>query len=343
MNMKLYILPLLLLPALAKAQPSIQLAQDYNIGTTITYRKCTPMAAGAAGASQTWNFSSLVPFTTKDTLTVSYVGPGSVYAGATILEKSSDSTYQYIKKGLLEDNTVAVADSSVAAGNLTVTFAANNAVSAIRPLVFNLSYIDTFSCVLMYSGLSVPSSGINTRNFKVDGWGTLTTPAGTFNNVVRLRVVHAQVNSVTIPVPGSVNTNITTYMWFDAQHKAPLLRLDSTSIVSTPTGPSKNSATVVYLLKETYPSDVPVMNGHIDFSAGFSNNQLILNGNFVASKEYETAVYTLSGQRMFAGSFTANGTRQAFNINEAAAGIYFVLVSEKGNAGTLVCSKVVKE
>ena len=60
---------------------------------------------------------------------------------------------------------------------------------------------------------------------KADGYGTLTLPNGTFNNVLRVKM--HQVEWDTLIQFGSITKFETfTYLWFDVQHSAALLKVN---------------------------------------------------------------------------------------------------------------------
>lgn len=344
--MKQYVYSLLLsLPLAASAQPVLQVVQDFKVGTSAKYIKCTPVSPGANGAGITWNFTSLTSLGGMDTLSVSYLAAGSTYAGANILEKTSDSVSHYMTISGNTNYTVAYADSSVAGMNLTNVYT-NTALAMQRPLTFGLNVSDTFAGNLLFPPYTLPTSGFNTRNINVTGYGTLYVPGATYSDVLKVRVEHLQTSSIASPAPILVNLTIVSYMWFDALHKSPLLRMDSMMVNGSPSPPvpSTTQANTYYLLNETYPQNVDnVYGSDISFNAYIRGASLTLEGSLQQHKAYNIAVTNLAGQTVFAAEFKPTSSLYQFDIgHDLPTGMYLVTVQEKENmmnAGTI---KIIK-
>ncbi|MCD6062955.1 MAG: hypothetical protein K0R82_866 [Flavipsychrobacter sp.] len=341
--MKQYVYSLLLvLPLAATAQPVLQVVQDYKVGTTIKYRKCSPVAPGANGAGINWNFTSLTALGGMDTLTVSYLAAGSAHAGANILEKTSDSVSHYMTISGTTNHTVAYADSSAAGMNASSVFT-NTALSMQRPLSFGMNVTDTFSSTLMLLSFTLANSGINTRNISVTGHGTLDLPNGSYNDVLKVRVEHKQTNTF---VPYLVNLNMVSYMWFDAQHKAPLLQIDSIMVSGSPSPPVPNTTrnNTSYLIKETYPQNVNnVYGSQLDFNAFINGSSLTLEASLPANRDYRLSVTNLAGQTVYQAGFRSTTKLQQFNLgNDLPSGMYLITVHEKENISNTGTIKIVK-
>ncbi|WP_276134198.1 hypothetical protein [Polluticoccus soli] len=344
--MKQYVYSLLLvLPLAASAQPVLQVVQDFKVGTSAKYKKCAPVAPGANGAGITWNFTSLTALGGMDTLNVSYLAAGSTYAGANVLEKTSDSVSHYMNISGNTNQTVAYADSSVAGMNITNVYS-NTALAMQRPLSYGLNVTDTFAGNLLFSGYTLPTSGFNTRNIDVTGYGILYVPGATYNDVLKVRVEHKQTSSIATPGPILVNLTIVSYMWFDAMHKSPLLRIDSMLVNGSPAPPVPNMArnSTSYLLSETYPQNIDnVYGSNISFNAYIKGTSLTLEANLSQNKTYNIAVTNLAGQTVFNAEFMPTSPLNQFDTgHDLPPAMYLITVQEKGNmlsAGTI---KIIK-
>ncbi|MFI5222431.1 MAG: hypothetical protein ACHQK8_08905, partial [Bacteroidia bacterium] len=69
MKKQFSILILAILPAFLCAQPTINNAENFTIGTVLTFQQCnsTGVSAGNSGASQTWDFTTLTSLGTTST------------------------------------------------------------------------------------------------------------------------------------------------------------------------------------------------------------------------------------------------------------------------------------
>jgi PKD repeat protein len=97
------------------------------------------------------------------------------------------------------------------------------------PMVYNDSYTTTGHLSLDLNSLGAPFSyALETqRTNTVQGWGSLTTPMGTFANVLKVKTVLVKTetyvyNGVTIPIP----TTTVSYQWFSPDYGMPVLQAD---------------------------------------------------------------------------------------------------------------------
>lgn len=94
------------------------------------------------------------------------------------------------------------------------------------PMNFNDNNTSTFALSADLSTLGVPLQiSINGEREKlVEGWGTLITPFGTFNNTLKLKSTVTQTTSTTYNGTNQTIDQITiTYQWFDPAYKIPVL------------------------------------------------------------------------------------------------------------------------
>jgi hypothetical protein len=337
MKAKLYALFLVSIPFASVAQPTVNTAEDYTIGMVVRYKQAANASPGPDG-SQTWNFSTLTPLGGSDTLTFSYLAAGSTYAGANMLERSSNKQDHYYNETGNTNHTVALIDSVSAPSTIINTYS-NTALGIQRPLTYHLNVTDTFAGNLQYSSFNMPGTG--TRNLHVDGYGTLILPGNkTFNDVLRVRTEHTQTNA---SGPITVNVNVITYAWYDAAHKAPLLRIDSFMLGGTPPVPAVNTPTTSYLIDETYPGNVAEINSGKSITASLAGQTLTVNGE-LSPATHELMLYNMEGRMLFRAEFPAKGNRQIFNTHaDLPQGIYFITLSEKGSLKAPVTLKILKQ
>ncbi|HLA55724.1 MAG TPA: PKD domain-containing protein [Flavobacterium sp.] len=101
------------------------------------------------------------------------------------------------------------------------------------PMVYNDSYTTTGLFTLDLNNLSVPFSYTlaTARTNTVQGWGSLTTPMGTFPDVLKLKSVIAKnetyvYNGINIPI----NTTAVSYQWFSKDYGMPVLQADGMEV-----------------------------------------------------------------------------------------------------------------
>ena len=97
------------------------------------------------------------------------------------------------------------------------------------PMVYNDSYTSTGHLNLDLNNLGMPFSYTlaTERTNIVQGWGSLTTPMGTFANVLKLKTKLEKTetysyNGITIPIPSTT----VSYQWFSPDYGIPVLQAD---------------------------------------------------------------------------------------------------------------------
>ena len=210
--------------------------------------KSTALTTGSidytlTGANHIWDFSSLTPISQSiDTFVTIY--STSIFYYPTFLSIADQALKQAnINLGVAQmSNVYNFFKNTSSAYNLVGYAAQVNGIplplkynTADRLYKFPLNYgnIDSSSSTAI---LNVPSIGYfnesKNRKNTVDGWGTLTTPYGTFP-VLRVKSVIYQRDSLsldTIPFPmPAIIRNITEYKWVGKNNGIPLLEIVETS------------------------------------------------------------------------------------------------------------------
>ncbi|RYD59015.1 MAG: T9SS type A sorting domain-containing protein [Sphingobacteriales bacterium] len=335
MKQKLYSVALALLPLSALAQPTVTTVEDYQLNTSVRYVNCnaTGKSAGAAGANQTWNFSSL---TRIDTVVDAVITPNwtpfvSQHPQANVVRRTKDGDFLYYNKTSTENYLIAEHDVPA---NRHLTHP-NTLLAAKRPLTFNNTFTDTFSTLESTSS----AHGMGIMNMTVDAYGTLQTPIKTYNNVIRVKVTLVSRDTITsapapFPSPSVINTVATLYSWYNNDQKSALLRWDSTAVyVNTATTPTNTGKSMAYYLAE-FPYSV----GDVDmeatsYNAAIVGRKLVLNGSFTTGLNYNASIYNLNGQKMQEYDFVSSDKTQQFDINtDLPAGMYIIILRDQRNA-----------
>ena len=219
---KLFLLPILLISStLVRSQPVITNAEDFDIGTVLTFQKCntTGVSAGNSGANQTWDFSmlpSLPDITTEWMLDPSTTTNGNLFPTANLVVKVSNGQFTYVNKTINENNIIGFVDTT---STFPATQYPNPMLIAKRPLEYGIVVADTFTL----SG----STALGIVTLDPDAYGTLILPNGTYNNVLRVKI--SQVHPW---------FTYNVHVWFNGTAKSALLKID-------------DQPNVEYLLSET--------------------------------------------------------------------------------------------
>lgn len=320
---KIYLMAAMLTAgAAAVAQPTLNNALNYSIGDSVKYYTSDSSAfnPGGTGANQTWNFSSL-PIV--DSFVQKIASPsGSQFPNANLVELSAGGSEIYINNTANSYNVVGIVQSS---SNLNMRYT-NSQKMLERPVTFNNSLTDTFESQYTYSGQNLSGGGITTT--EADGYGTLTLPDSTYNNVLRLRAHSVQKDSISgSPIPIYIDIVRTSYMWLVDGYKEPILRADSFYLNSP--GPAITTYTVAYRPKRQTVgiNDISISNNA--YSCYLDKNVLKLNGELNSGKEYTIRVYNQSGSVVDEKKFTGKGNSYQTSIAELPYGVYIISLQEE--------------
>ena len=164
-----------------------------------------------------------------------------------------------------------------------------------------------------------------------DGYGTLQTPAGTYQNVLRVHTVETLTdNFMGFP---TTNQTIHRWSWYAPNEKYILMHIDSV-IVQPVSGPSSTSTSMFYR-KSTTTSLQP---GHVaapQFLA-FPNpaqDHLFIRLEGISSTPLTINLTDLSGKTLRSETYT-DGTLHQLSLNGITPGVYLIQASSKGAVST---------
>lgn len=193
-------------------QPSINVYQRFTGSTS--------MPLPDTGANVTWNYANLTPDSARHIDYFNCVPQADCagYGNANLVQGViADSAFNYYRNA---GNICQL----TGAGSPLATTTYTDVVDYYRfPITYNTRYSDTYAATL-----SVPSFGLTITNngtFATSGagYGTLTTPLGTYPNVLMVRIIN---NIVTTNMGVSKNDLGHIYMWFDANTRNPILAMN---------------------------------------------------------------------------------------------------------------------
>jgi len=321
------VLSIMVLPALLAAQPTVTNNEFYYIGNVFPMIDCgiPSTGAGTAGAMQTWDFSDL-GIGAASTLAIT-ASAAAAFPTANVLITLPDGLQQYVQESSSDSYITGTVDT---VSGITAYY--DNYHIAKRPFTYLTSFIDTYY-------VSVGTPVINGRGILTvtgDAYGSITLPTGTYNNVLRIRKYQYEVDTFgSSSGTYSTFTVSTSYLWFDGVHAAPLLEIDSVN--NSATGITQSAR---YLAGTTGIENIAAIQP--GFSGYMDNNELVLNGAFIAGMPYEVIMFNVIGNKVFEKEFTGSGSQERFNTGQLAAGIYIVSIAQKNDESSREVIKVIK-
>lgn len=204
------------------------------------------------GANYTWDYSTLLPVFQRyekfdspltfpspfsilfNPFNTSYGNENNILTSIPVPGATLDMAYDFLKESSTKFRQVG---AGYTINGIPMPF-----VYSAQDIIYNLpvNYLDTDSCDYKF-GLPIPGIGYygqtGHRVNVVDGWGTLTTPYGTFNTL-RVKSTIAAIDTVALDALG-FGTNIPRplryeYKWLATAEQIPVLKVDATDIGGFP-------------------------------------------------------------------------------------------------------------
>ena len=330
-------LPFIFIGAAYAQSPTITSANFVpTLGETFYGVNTTEPASGegTAGANQVWNFGSIPNTGSLDPLQVIPV-IGSLYEAdyptANLCTKSEPTVnltaYSYYQTS---GNDFILFREQVSGRQLTYT---DNPIIAQFPLIYNSTYTDTYVATFPFnSGVRARTSGRVTS--LVDGYGTLTTPIGTFTNVLRVKFIDIYSDSVSNWLLGNVDE--IKYMYYKAGIHTPLLTFLHKRVNGAPTKRGSYLQSITVNTEEAQLALQLNMGVFPNPSASTAGSKIKLS--LSEASECTVSLYDAIGMQVASqnmGELAAGEQILALpTTNELAKGIYFVRVQTKQGFAT---------
>lgn len=305
----------------------------------------TPLTIGAinpgpAGANQTWNFSTLQAGLV-DTLTSTnpvWLPNGSNFPGSNLALMINSNAVYYLKNtgtGLF----IVGADGDFTGGGPTsVLFNPNEELTSF-PNTYNTAFQNTSGFALsdsftLFPGAdSIRITSSKYKDVKTDGWGSLTTPLGTYNTLrQRGLVITADTIWLHTIFPNqwnNVNTNVDTayhFAWWASGIGFPLLEMDSLK--------GDTIANVTWLKSLPVVGAVPEnamlkgINAYPNPSSGKFDVSVPEKVNIL-----KTEIYSALGEKVMNASVSANNSG-GVDLSSLPNGIYYLRITTKEGVAT---------
>lgn len=279
------------------AQPVINSSDFDNLNISYTKKNAvsTTLTEGAPGAGVTWDFSSLVlsydPQAGVETVMQVPSGPfSSNFSSANYVFKSSstasnnEDSYTYFNK------TATILEEL---GGSTTTAIEFSYINPYTLFVFPFTYGTISTDTAQEVGQNAPIS----ETITYDAYGTLITPFGTFNNVIRAS--RAQ------------NNTYTDYIWYKTEPFGPILEVSPSF-----TG----ERNFIFYEPSTLATKSFNQNSIYIFTNSVNNTLYIETNNFF--QIYQTNIINLNAKKILQQS----GNRKSINIENLTSGIYIAQI-----------------
>ena len=332
------------------SQPVLTNSLNFTIGDTFrsdAYIDVTDIDPGPGGANLTWDFSTITGGTYVEGDGIICVDPSTTpfadsvaVANANIctrkIETPNEGYFHYFECNNTSQNIVAFglldAAGSGSFGNYT-----NKQIVLEFPFTYGDSFDDTWELLIFSLDLGYyynRDSSIVT--VEADAYGTITTPAGEFQNVLRLKTTtidYAWQNYAgTGWIPLGSFTDI-SYTWYAPNIKIPVMSISEAEWLP-------GSYLVNYLVEYNFPVGIET-NSDIDLEV--FPNPTTDRVSIKTDKIFNHAsIYSLNGRQMeTVSSHSSSLSQQAIDLSKYPKGIYLIKV--RFEDGSVVTKRIIKQ
>ncbi|MEZ4938163.1 MAG: T9SS type A sorting domain-containing protein [Crocinitomicaceae bacterium] len=299
------------------AQPTITSNSNPSIGQSFSYLRFTwDGNPGTTGANQSWDFSAL----SGQALAMSYIDPStapsaSSFGAANICVNAASQVYQF-------NNNTSSAQEIIGFYTASGTTVYSDPEKIMEfPCTYQTTWNDNLS-----GTISTGFTRAGTVSGDADSYGTLILPSGTYNNVLRVKIVEDYEDSYQgTPIYMTLNT---IYMFYLEGQHSPILALTHSNTAGQSTyygnymdNPVLGTNTIEEENLKIYPNPVKeVLN--------FSIPQTI-------ESNYNVEIYSMTGQQVLNYSKPIS----TVDVSDFDSGVYLVILT---NGDTVIREKIVK-
>ena len=315
----------IIISAASQAQTLTQANSAPVAGNSYTTYQCdsTGISAGASGAGQTWNFSSIITHSSIAKAYISSVNSNTVYAPADVYVNSTTSPDNSYYKSTSSDLKYYGGNFMISTFAVSLTYTVPS-IKAIYPMSLNTT---TSSAVSGSVTLNGSANGTFTGNSGVtaDATGTLVLAGKTFTDVIR--VVTTQVLNASLSIGTGTVTQLTYDYYSAAAAKAPIFSISTSTIVSFA---GTSTQTLVTILKD-YPtaSINEAQQANTELNVFPNPSSSFVNFNTTNVEATKVIAYDLTG-KMVVSELIEFG-KAKMNVHTLSNGLYLYTVIGKNN------------
>jgi hypothetical protein len=300
----------------------------------------TGIEPGPAGASVTWDFSTLKRISSMDSISSEVVVASSTpyasdFPAADLATKSvSGSSWAYYSSNSTQAALIGVVVSN---GSTTVKQKYSDPQIIIKvPFSYNQSMTDAYEASYDASGVTIYRTGTSTAT--ADAYGTLIMPHRTYTNVLRVKNVSSTKDSFDFFGDWFITTtDATSYSYISPGRTAALLTI---MYVSTTTNGIPSDGTKTVTFNDTDPlasvRKLPALSGKIDLYPNPATENSTIRIDVKENTQVRINICSTLGQSVFAQTAQVKtGTNNVtLPLNGLNSGVYFVNVSDGVNTST---------
>jgi len=286
---------------------------------------------GPSGENQNWVFSTVNIFETGiyEAMDPSETPFGNIFTESNIaynIDNQESFNYGYNTSAESVNN-----GTGFNSKDQLIIHYTNPSTLMIYPFSYNNTFSDTYFGSYTFEGLETHESG--TSNVVADGWGSIITPAATYNNVLRVKTEREHIDSVFMEdmFLYATITNYTDFAWYAPNIKSPVFAIT----LSNCTGVCD---TVGYYTTSTQQV-VNIENNIEDFKVypNPASDKILLSFSTHKTGKITISVVDLTGKEIlqYQKNLILNGL-QSFDLslNKLENGLYFVKIDDGNSASS---------
>jgi hypothetical protein len=288
-----------------------------------------PVSPGPSGENQTWNFTNLDIFETGEYLAMD---PDDTPFGNIFTE--SNIAFNYNNEEIYH---FGYSTSSESVNNGTgfvnksdmIIHYSNPATLMQYPFSYNSSFTDSYYGAYVYEGLEThESGGVYTL---ADGWGNITTPAGTYNNVLRVKTERDHVDSVWMEgiFIYATTINYIDYAWYAPDVRLPVFAITLSNCMGV-------CDTVGYYTTSTQQiPDAYQSISQLKISPNPANEIVHINFEIDQINPIQISIIDITGKIIYKNNYIpiSLGLQKVnIQLNNIDAGLYFLSLSDNNKS-----------
>jgi len=305
--------------------PAVGFSQTHNV-----VNLSGPIGPGSAGQGQTWNFAGA---TSDSSYTETNYAPVNATGGSNFpLASYGTEVNSTSGTSFYVGSSVALQLIGNYAGDISGSVIANfdNAMDLMQfPASFSSAFNDPYNANITSPFLNFSINGTN--DVLVDGSGSLTTPTGTYSNVLRVKSINNYQYIGLPPLPGTVTSGTTTsYLWVSPDYPGYMLMNYSIDVQGT-----TSDTTITY---SANPLGIQnVANQTLQISPNPAN-EFVTVGFPSGTELNRVEVLDLSGRVVAIETVNGKSNRLTISTSTFTNGLYIVRAVD--TKGAIVTSKI---
>jgi hypothetical protein len=296
----------------AVSQPTITSAVVPTVGHVMNYHVAQYINPGSAGTNQTWNFSSLASTSTKNyTVGLPSATPYAASFPNASFQINDGTEFEFFS------TTSNVLSSEGVVDNIGTQPNTDKETAMVFPSIYTTTFSDSWGGMMTVSSIS----GTRTANTNVmyDGYGTLTTPAGTFTNVTRFHVFR-DISDATSFL--TVTRAHDEYRFYSPSYMGSLLTIytRTSSVAPAVTGSMYQAVAAGPVGVSEYSKGNSVIVAYPNPASD------VLKLEAVMDRAVNVEFFDFQGRMLYSEKVPEGESPVELNVSELAEGLYFVRV-----------------